>query len=341
MTTSNETLAFQAGDRIWHKTTMLRFTVIESAESEMRLRGDDGERYLVHAEGFSDFEHIPKDKGGSPSPTPLTDALEEDWEEWNRYRHSKRDDEPMNPWRHARRLERELASMTAYADKLAQGLPEGMLPKDVENLREANAELSGDLDVANEKLHAAEELLKLERAGHPGEGPLVDEPLDRQIVLLNRQVVAAEAACAEMRAAFQPILNSHDEDVGMDEFDDSESVGSQFIEGEIEDIPLTFGHLRRARKAICEAIGQGWHSPEEWSQTQVKLRALKQANELYAQQLTESRASVADLEYLDSEAAQGSSEVTRQLAEARASIDLLKEQNAKLQDKIEGLKGAK
>lgn len=39
-------------------------------------------------------------------------------------------------------LERELAEMTAYADKLAAGFPEGMLPKDVEVLREANAKLA-------------------------------------------------------------------------------------------------------------------------------------------------------------------------------------------------------
>lgn len=32
--------------------------------------------------------------------------------------------------------------MTAYADKLAAGFPEGMLPKDVEVLREANAKLA-------------------------------------------------------------------------------------------------------------------------------------------------------------------------------------------------------
>jgi len=42
-------------------------------------------------------------------------------------------------------LQRELAEMTAYADKLAAGFPEGMLPKDVEVLREANAKLAEEV----------------------------------------------------------------------------------------------------------------------------------------------------------------------------------------------------
>jgi hypothetical protein len=45
----------------------------------------------------------------------------------------------------ARQLERELAEMTAYADKLAAGFPEGMLPKDIEVLREANAKLAEEV----------------------------------------------------------------------------------------------------------------------------------------------------------------------------------------------------
>ena len=36
-------------------------------------------------------------------------------------------------------LERELATSMAYADKLAAGLPDGILPKDVEVLRKANS----------------------------------------------------------------------------------------------------------------------------------------------------------------------------------------------------------
>jgi len=38
--------------------------------------------------------------------------------------------------------------LQTYADKLADGLPAGMLPRDVENLREANAGLAEDLQKA-------------------------------------------------------------------------------------------------------------------------------------------------------------------------------------------------
>jgi hypothetical protein len=37
------------------------------------------------------------------------------------------------------RLKQELKESQEYADKLAQGLPVGMLPADIENLRETNA----------------------------------------------------------------------------------------------------------------------------------------------------------------------------------------------------------
>jgi len=52
----------------------------------------------------------------------------------------------------------ELAEARAYADKLAAGLPEGMLPKDVENLRAANAQMAARIveleldDTLNRKL---------------------------------------------------------------------------------------------------------------------------------------------------------------------------------------------
>jgi uncharacterized membrane protein len=42
--------------------------------------------------------------------------------------------------------ERERNEARAYADKLAQGLPVGMLPKDVENLRDANAKLATEVE---------------------------------------------------------------------------------------------------------------------------------------------------------------------------------------------------
>jgi hypothetical protein len=45
----------------------------------------------------------------------------------------------------ARKLERELNEAREYADKLAEGLPDGMLPKDVEVLREANLGLATEV----------------------------------------------------------------------------------------------------------------------------------------------------------------------------------------------------
>ncbi len=44
-----------------------------------------------------------------------------------------------------RKLEAELVEARAYADTLAAGLPDGMLPADVENLRKANGELAQHL----------------------------------------------------------------------------------------------------------------------------------------------------------------------------------------------------
>jgi chromosome segregation ATPase len=42
----------------------------------------------------------------------------------------------------------KLHELQTYADKLADGLPTGMLPRDIENLREANAGLAEDLQKA-------------------------------------------------------------------------------------------------------------------------------------------------------------------------------------------------
>lgn len=53
------------------------------------------------------------------------------------------------------RLKRERDEALAYADKLAAGLPEGMLPKDVEVLRDANLALAVERDSLQEQLDAA------------------------------------------------------------------------------------------------------------------------------------------------------------------------------------------
>jgi hypothetical protein len=51
----------------------------------------------------------------------------------------------------ARKLERERDEAREYADKLAEGLPEGMLPKDVEVLREANFGLATNIAAVTEQ----------------------------------------------------------------------------------------------------------------------------------------------------------------------------------------------
>ena len=48
-------------------------------------------------------------------------------------------------------LERERDEAREYADKLAEGLPDGMLPKDVEVLREANLGLATEVTTVTEQ----------------------------------------------------------------------------------------------------------------------------------------------------------------------------------------------
>ena len=51
----------------------------------------------------------------------------------------------------------KLHELQTYADRLADGLPAGMLPRDVENLREANAGLADDLQKAQQERDEARE----------------------------------------------------------------------------------------------------------------------------------------------------------------------------------------
>jgi chromosome segregation ATPase len=68
-------------------------------------------------------------------------------------------------------LERELTAMTKqrdeareYADKLAEGLPDGMLPKDVEVLREANLGLATNIASVTEQRDRLAEALRVATA---------------------------------------------------------------------------------------------------------------------------------------------------------------------------------
>ena len=90
-------------------------------------------------------------------------------------------------------LEEELATSMAYADKLAAGLPDGMLPKDVEVLRKANHGLV-------EENAALSELLS----------PLVDVEMERDVAMsenqrLTKYVEDYEAENATLKAKLTAI----------------------------------------------------------------------------------------------------------------------------------------
>jgi hypothetical protein len=62
---------------------------------------------------------------------------------------------------------RERDEAREYADRLAEGLPDGMLPKDVEVLREANLGLATELAAVTAQRDGMEEKLRIELRGHP------------------------------------------------------------------------------------------------------------------------------------------------------------------------------
>ena len=49
----------------------------------------------------------------------------------------------------------EKKELSDYADKLAAGLPEGMLPMDIENIREANAQLTDEVTLLKTEFRKA------------------------------------------------------------------------------------------------------------------------------------------------------------------------------------------
>jgi hypothetical protein len=102
-------------------------------------------------------------------PTPETDALRDLYEN-HEYRATVGDIwelcEFFERWLNEAR--EELAAVTEqrdeareYADKLAEGLPDGMLPKDVEVLREANLGLATELTAVTEQRDRLAEEIRL------------------------------------------------------------------------------------------------------------------------------------------------------------------------------------
>lgn len=63
-------------------------------------------------------------------------------------------------------LRSEYERLQRYADKLAAGLPEGMLPKDVENLREANAQMATEIGQLRREIEGLKHDLDRSMANH-------------------------------------------------------------------------------------------------------------------------------------------------------------------------------
>jgi chromosome segregation ATPase len=116
-------------------------------------------------------------------------------------------------------LERENAELRAYADKLAQGLPDGMLPKDVENLRDANLAFANENAELKEWVKVFEQrperlvaenaelkgkLAELEVELKAAEQMRDDARYDRQQMRDARDTLAAENA--RLREAAQAVI---------------------------------------------------------------------------------------------------------------------------------------
>jgi len=69
------------------------------------------------------------------------------------------------------KLERERDEAREYADKLAEGLPDGMLPKDVEVLREANLGLATNIAAVTAQRDRLAEALRNIMTYRKGEKP--------------------------------------------------------------------------------------------------------------------------------------------------------------------------
>jgi len=101
------------------------------------------------------------------TPTPETDANLAAWIYYDLYHcieslmlGGSLSDDPL-PWPDfACKLERERDEAREYADRLAEGLPDGMLPKDVEVLREANLGLATELAAVTEQRDRLAEALR-------------------------------------------------------------------------------------------------------------------------------------------------------------------------------------
>lgn len=122
---------------------------MERAGAEQARRADENREWAVRLERERDEAREQRDQienqlelmtckaaGWQNQATIEAKALVECWEKAERY------------LLEANAMMAKLHELQTYADKLADGLPAGMLPRDVENLREANAGLADDLQKA-------------------------------------------------------------------------------------------------------------------------------------------------------------------------------------------------
>lgn len=126
--------------------------------------------------------------------------------------------------------------------------------RNTQGLFRAAAETNGFADHARQlerKMVEAQTFIEREY------GPLLSREQEalEQLTVLRRSSESRERVEKALRdhlPALKALMDLHDEDVDMDEFPDSDSIGSgQNEAGEVYDLPMTFGHLRRARKALA------------------------------------------------------------------------------------------
>jgi chromosome segregation ATPase len=83
-----------------------------------------------------------------------------------------------------------------YADKLAEGLPEGMLPKDVEVLREANLNLATELTAVTEQRDEAREKIEFSREWSAAIADIADDLRSELAAVTEQRDRLAEAVNA-------------------------------------------------------------------------------------------------------------------------------------------------
>jgi hypothetical protein len=131
--------------------------------------------------------------------------------------------------------------MKIYADKLAEGLPDGMLPKDVEVLREANTGLAAELTAITEQRDDARE--QVQQLNHQ----LARSQEDDDLLVIawmhgaesnRRQCRDLARECDRLRDALRAIigcgLNCKD---SLDEAEQMERIAKEALSPENENSP--------------------------------------------------------------------------------------------------------